>query len=71
MSKYDPEIVSHGLYATHNQSCAVIHGRPAVLELWSGVFQPSRDAQADGWRTVKADTTLKRIVMRYVFKEAV
>lgn len=63
---HKPEIVSLGLFAYHSQSCAVIHGQPAVLDMNTGVFQPSWEAQEHGWRLVRATKWWQRLALRMI-----
>ena len=55
-----PTVENHGLFAEHDQACAVFQDQPAVLDCRSGVFKPSWRAQQDGWTLVKLDTRWKR-----------
>ena len=65
----EPLIHYEGPVAWHNQRCAVLPGEHAVLDLTAGVFRPSRSAQAQGWRLVRADTWLRRLALR-LFSDA-
>lgn len=56
----EPWIENHGIFAHHDQQCAVYTGEHAVLDLSQGVFYPSWKAQGDGWRLVRADTWWRR-----------
>jgi hypothetical protein len=60
----EPLVENHGLFAIHDQRCAVLSGEHAVLELGQGVFHPSWKAQSDGWHLVHADTVFKRWLVR-------
>lgn len=62
-----PTIEYHGPVATHDQSCAVYHhlGAPAVLNMSRGVFEPSWEAQKDGWHLIHARTLLQRLLLRF------
>lgn len=68
MEPRSPIVEIHGPVAFHDQECAVEKGESAVLNMWKGVFEPSRKAQADGWRLVHADTWLKRQALK-LFKD--
>lgn len=64
-----PNIECHGPIAEHDQACAVLHDKPAVYDLSTGVFQPSWYAQEQmGYRLVRADTAIKRLVLRLFFR---
>lgn len=67
MNVHVPKIRVLGPAAEHDQSCAVLHGAKAVLDMDSWVFQPSWRAQADGWHLVQARTSWQRVVLRLVF----
>jgi hypothetical protein len=67
MNTRKPTIVNEGLYAQHDQCCAVIHSEPAVMDCATWVFHPSWKAQAEGWRLVKADSRFKRWILRAAF----
>lgn len=57
------EFIAPGV-VTHNQACAVYHqDASAVFDCNTGVFHPSRKAQQDGWRLVKADRWWKRFLV--------
>lgn len=63
-----PNIEYHGPCAEHDQPCAVYyHTEPAVLDMNTGVFQPSWKAQADGWALVRANTPFKALVLKLIF----
>jgi hypothetical protein len=65
-----PFINNHSLWATHDQACAVRYwdGAHAVYDCNTAVFHPSWDAQASGWRLVKADTWFKRFALWLAFQ---
>lgn len=42
-------ITDGGPWATHDQACAVCSERPAILQLWDGVYQPCGVCAMDGW----------------------
>lgn len=67
MDVHVPEIVSHGVCAEHDYSCPVFRKEHAVLDLNTGVFQPSWKAQERGWVLIKADTRVKRLVLKWFF----
>ena len=46
----EPIIIDHGIFADHDQACAVCRTRPAVLELAGWQFQPCWQCQEEGWR---------------------
>lgn len=45
-----PEIKDHGLFISHNMSCAVCLEQPAVYSSVAGIFAPCWDCQRNGWR---------------------
>lgn len=63
----EPIVENHGIFAEHDQRCAVLHGQHAVLELGNGVFHPSWKAQAEGWRLVQAKNWFQRMALRIAF----
>lgn len=67
MQTNDPKIEVEGPTATHDQSCAVRHGQPAVLDMNKWVFQPSWTAQDEGWRLVQARNWLQRAALKLLF----
>lgn len=64
MQVREPKIECHGPAATHDQSCAVLRGESAVLNLNLGVFEPSWKAQEKGWHLVHARTWLQKLALR-------
>lgn len=64
MKPRQPGIEFIGPCVLHDQRCAVEPDHSAVLNMNRGVFEPSWKAQADSWHMVKADTALKRFVLR-------
>jgi hypothetical protein len=67
----EPRVENHGIFAHHDQRCAVYSGQSAVLELGEGVFHPSWKAQSDGWQLVHADTRFKRWLVRAFLRRGV
>lgn len=64
-----PTIEFHGPVAKHDMPCAVYHTRAyAVLDCNTGVFHPSWYAQGAGWKLVKAESWLQRLVLRMFFQ---
>lgn len=61
------EFVDHGLTCEHNMPCAVYGGELAVFHMNTGVFQPSRKAQGEGWRTVQAKNKLQKWILGVFF----
>lgn len=47
-------ITDGGPWAFHNYPCPVHWKKHAVLNIGTGVFQPSWEAQKDGWMLVRA-----------------
>lgn len=65
-----PEFIDLGICVDHDQACAVYHTegvQPAVIELNTGVFQPSWKAQQEGWRLVQAKTKFQRWLIEFFF----
>ena len=61
-----PTILNHGIYAEHDQACAVAwQSSKAVYNMNEGVFQPSWKAQEQGWRLVHADNWFRRLLLRF------
>lgn len=60
----EPWVQHEGPIAFHDQRCAVLPGEHAVLDLNSGIFQPSWAAQMQGWQLVHANTWLRRLALR-------
>ena len=55
-----------GITIDHNMPCCVLKGdAPAVYNMSEGVFEPSWKAQAVGWHLVKADTKLKKWILKF------
>lgn len=73
LDRVKPVIKEHdsGLALTHNMPCPVLYeqDKPAVYERKTGIFHPSWDAQAKGWRLVQARTWLQRLLVRLFFGE--
>jgi hypothetical protein len=62
-----PSLDIVGPVAFHDQACAVYPNRKAVYNLNRGVFEPCWEAQDNGWRLVRVDSWLQRMVMRLAF----
>ena len=60
-------VTDGGPWATHNYPCPVYREKHAVINLNSGVFEPSWQAQLEGWHLIKADNWFKRLVYKLVF----
>jgi len=67
MGLHAPTIISHGMWAEHNQCCAVYPGKSAVLDMTRNVFSPSWDAQFQGWRLVHAQNWFQLLILRLFF----
>lgn len=57
MILHKPTIEFHGPVADHDQCCPIIHDEPAVLDMDTGVFQPSWKAQRMGWALIQTAAT--------------
>jgi len=66
-----PKIEMYGPVAEHDQACAVLHdkGVKAVLNLSTGIFEPSWEARREGYYLVQAKTPLQKWILRYIFKK--
>lgn len=67
MQARKPNIVSDGgPWAEHDQACAVRHDIPAkaVYNCNTRVFEPSWNAQSDGWRIVRVRNKFQGWVLR-------
>ena len=73
LDRVKPIVKEHdsGLALRHNMPCPVLYeqDKPAVYERKTGIFHPSWDAQAKGWRLVQARTWLQRLLVRLFFSE--
>jgi hypothetical protein len=67
MKARKPTIQDYGIVAEHDMACAVYAEKSAVLQLNTGVFQPSWEAQENGWRLVHARNRFQRLVLRLLF----
>ncbi len=66
MKRLEPTIITDGgPWAEHNMPCAVKQSEPAVLDLGTGIFMPSWEAQRDGWMLIKAPKWLRGFLKRY------
>lgn len=60
-----PTIVTDGgPWAEHNMPCPVLGTEHAVLELETGIFNPSHKARKEGWMLVKVPKWMKRFLDR-------
>lgn len=62
-----PTVENFGMYAKHNMPCCVFTDRPAVFDCNTGIFHPSRQAEAKGWRLVRADSWFQHFLLRHFF----
>lgn len=67
MKPREPQIEVPGPFAIHDMRCAVLPHESAVYHLNDGVFYPSWQAQAYGWRLVQARTWFQRLALRLAF----
>lgn len=56
------------MFAEHNYPCPVFSGERAVLIIGKTYFQPSWKAQNLGYKLVKAENFIQRILLKYFFK---
>jgi hypothetical protein len=63
-------VTDGGPWATHNYPCPVYREKHAVIDLSTGIFQPSWEAQYQGWRLIKADSWVKFMVLRLFWRDA-
>lgn len=45
----ETQIHNEGLWADHDQDCAVCHVHPAVVDCGPLIFAPCRECQEEGW----------------------
>lgn len=70
MKPHKVTVDNHGLFAMHDMPCAIYYDdeKSAVIDCQTGVFQPSRKAQEEGWRLVKARTKFQKFLLSTFFK---
>ena len=68
MKPREIKYVNHGIYVNHDQPCPIYPTENAVLIIQRGYFQPSWRAQKIGYKTIKADTWLRRFILELFFK---
>lgn len=56
-----------GPWAKHNYPCPVYRKLPAVIDVGTGIFSPSWEAQRDGWHLVQAKGW-RLFVLRLLFQ---
>jgi hypothetical protein len=71
MKTREPQVENHGIFAEHDQCCAVYWAESAVLGLSRGIFEPSWKAQQDGWQLVRARTKFQRWLVRTFLRTGV
>ena len=65
MTRFKPTIITDGgPWATHDMPCCVYEDEPAVLQIITGVFEPSWKAQREGWELVKVNRFQRWILKR-------
>lgn len=66
MEPRQPKVFTDGgPWAMHDQCCAVYQDQSAVLNLNTGIYNPSWAAQKDGWMLVRPPGWLRWLVRRY------
>lgn len=60
--------MSHGLIAFHNQRCGIDFNEKAVYDLNNGIFHPSWRAHRDGWKLIKINNKLQKLIYKLFFK---
>jgi hypothetical protein len=65
----EPRFEDHGLFAFHDQRCAIEPSEPAVYQMWNGVFAPSWKAQKEGWFLVEAKSAFQRWLLQTFFDQ--
>jgi len=69
MKPFEINIVTDGgPWVEHDYPCPVYSNLNGVYDMDKGIFKPSWVAQKRGWNLVHADTWLKRIILKYIFK---
>lgn len=49
----------------HNYPCPIYHDKPAVRIVGSNYFQPSWEAQKNGYKIVKIDNFFQKILLKF------
>jgi len=66
MELLKPTIVTDGgPWVKHNMPCPIYPSKHAVLELSTGIFLPSWEAQRQGWTVIKTPKWLRWFIRRY------
>ena len=60
------EIDDHGLFCLHNMPCPV-KGSEYHAVYSGGIFEPSWEAQREGWKLVRANTRFQRFLLSRFF----
>lgn len=63
---HKPNIHNEGLWATHDQACAVCHENPAVIDCDTEVFKPCWKCQKSGWELT--NNTIIQIIKKFINK---
>ena len=66
----DVTVLNYGPAAKHNMPCAIYASSHAVLNMNSGVFEPSWQAQREGWALLRIKSGrgwLFRLLRNWVF----
>jgi hypothetical protein len=56
---------NHGIAVEHDQPCPIYHSENAVFIIGKFYFQPSWKAQKAGFKIVRADNWLRRILIKF------
>lgn len=54
-------------FCTHNYPCPIYHDEKAVRIVGHNYFQPSWKAQNQGYKIIKADNWIKKLVVKFIF----
>lgn len=57
------KVVNFGLYAKHNQNCSIFFKEKAVFDCQKNVFEPSWEAQRQGWKLIQSKTLWQKFCM--------
>jgi len=64
------DYIDLGICMSHNYPCPIYVDNSAVYMMGpSPYFAPSWEAQREGWRTIKLDSFLKKLIYKIFFTE--
>jgi len=62
------EVIAGGLSCEHNYPCPVYSDKPAVYTSY-GYFQPSWEAQKEGWKLIRTTNRFQRFILKWFFND--